>query len=190
MQLKNLEDRIAMFLNLANFESDACYNGLQVESTTHVKKIAFAVSPTLTLIQEAARQGCDTLITHHGLYWRKQQAIATGVLGQRLSLLMKSSINLLSYHLPLDCHLEVGNNAQLGLQIPLQSIKCDDNILPKGLVYTGRLDQDKLQLFDALNKLGHYPCQVYDFSPTKKEYSVAWCTGSGADFSAGAGCIP
>lgn len=89
-------------------------NGLQVEGVQHIRKIASGVTASRAFIESAIAEGADTLLVHHGLFWRGQDGRVTGWMKQRLSLLLAHDINLLAYHLPLDAHPELGNNAQLG----------------------------------------------------------------------------
>jgi dinuclear metal center YbgI/SA1388 family protein len=94
-------------------------NGLQVEGAAQVRKIVSGVTASRALIEAAITAGADTLLVHHGLFWRGQDGCVTGWMKQRLMLLLAHDINLLAYHLPLDAHPELGNNAQLGLRLGL-----------------------------------------------------------------------
>lgn len=96
-------------------------NGLQVEGRLQVKKIVSGVTASLALIEAAIAAQADTLFVHHGLFWRGQNGCVTGWMRQRLALLLAHDINLLAYHLPLDAHPALGNNAQLGLRLGLQA---------------------------------------------------------------------
>ncbi len=92
-------------------------NGLQVEGKADVRKIVSGVTASLALIEAAVAAQADAIFVHHGLFWRGQSGTVTGWMKQRLALLLKHDINLYAYHLPLDAHPELGNNAQLGLQL-------------------------------------------------------------------------
>ncbi|MDD5029315.1 MAG: Nif3-like dinuclear metal center hexameric protein [Rhodoferax sp.] len=92
-------------------------NGLQVEGRAQVKKIVSGVTASRALIEAAVVAGADTLLVHHGLFWRGQSGCVTGWIKQRLALLLAHDVNLLAYHLPLDAHPTLGNNAQLGLRL-------------------------------------------------------------------------
>jgi len=92
-------------------------NGLQVEGKPEVRKIVSGVTASLALIEAAIDAGADALIVHHGLFWRGQDGRLTGWLKARVERLMASGLNLFAYHLPLDAHAELGNNAQLALQL-------------------------------------------------------------------------
>lgn len=94
-------------------------NGLQVEGRTVVRKIVSGVTASRALIEAAIRADADAIFVHHGLFWRGQDGCVTGWMKQRLSLLLGDDVNLFAYHLPLDAHPELGNNAQLGLQLGL-----------------------------------------------------------------------
>ena len=96
---------------------DYCPNGLQVEGRTGIRKIMSGVTASLALIEAAVAANADALFVHHGLFWRGHDGRVTGWLRQRLGLLMQHNINLFAYHLPLDAHAELGNNAQLGLRL-------------------------------------------------------------------------
>jgi putative NIF3 family GTP cyclohydrolase 1 type 2 len=94
-------------------------NGLQVEGRPEVRKIVSGVTASLALIEAAVAARADAIFVHHGLFWRGQDGRVTGWMKQRLALLLAHDINLYAYHLPLDAHPELGNNAQLGLQLGL-----------------------------------------------------------------------
>lgn len=94
-------------------------NGLQVEGGSVVRKIVSGVTASRALIEAAMRANADSIFVHHGLFWRGQDGCVTGWLKQRLTLLLANNINLFAYHLPLDAHPELGNNAQLGLKLGL-----------------------------------------------------------------------
>ncbi|OGB29788.1 MAG: Nif3-like dinuclear metal center hexameric protein [Burkholderiales bacterium RIFCSPLOWO2_12_FULL_61_40] len=100
---------------------DFCPNGLQVEGQSEVHKIVSGVTASLALIEAAIAAKADTLLVHHGLFWRGYDGRVTGWMRQRLALLLAHNINLFAYHLPMDAHPELGNNAQLGLQLGLQA---------------------------------------------------------------------
>lgn len=101
---------------------DYCPNGLQVEGRLEVRKIASGVTASLALIEAAIAAGADTLFVHHGLFWRGYDGRVTGWMRQRLAPLLAHNINLFAYHLPLDAHPELGNNAQLGKLLGLQEV--------------------------------------------------------------------
>lgn len=95
-------------------------NGLQVEGAVKVRRIVSGVTASRALIEAAIAAQADTIFVHHGLFWKGQDGRVTGWMKQRLALLLAHDINLFAYHLPLDAHPELGNNAQLGLKLGLK----------------------------------------------------------------------
>ncbi len=92
-------------------------NGLQVEGRSQVRRLVSGVTASRALIEAAIRAEADAILVHHGLFWRGQDGRVTGWMKQRLALLLRHDISLIAYHLPLDAHPELGNNAQLGRQL-------------------------------------------------------------------------
>lgn len=89
---------------------DFCPNGLQVEGNFKIKRVGFAVSASLAVIEEAVKRGVDALIVHHGLFWNKDSYQVIGPKRKKLAHLLLNEISLFAYHLPLDAHQEIGNN--------------------------------------------------------------------------------
>lgn len=117
-------DKIVKFLNdLLNVATikDSSVNGLQVEGTSEIKKIGLATDASLSLYEKAKEEGCQMLVTHHGLIWNSIRSV-TGRDYQHLKCLMDHEINLYGVHLPLDLHPEVGNNICLAKLPNLQNI--------------------------------------------------------------------
>ncbi len=96
-------------------------NGLQVEGKQEVRRIISGVTASRALIEAAIAAQADAILVHHGLFWRGHDGRVTGWLKQRLGLLLAHDINLYAYHLPLDAHPELGNNAQLGRVLGLRT---------------------------------------------------------------------
>ena len=92
-------------------------NGLQVEGKDAITRIVSGVTASRALIDAAIAERADAIFVHHGLFWRGQDGRVTGWMKQRLQRLLAHDINLFAYHLPLDAHPELGNNAQLGKQL-------------------------------------------------------------------------
>ena len=99
-------------------------NGLQVEGKREIRCIVSGVTASRALIESAIEAKADAIFVHHGLFWRGQDGRVTGWMKQRLALLLAHDINLFAYHLPLDAHPELGNNAQLGRQLGLTASSC------------------------------------------------------------------
>ncbi|WP_105215431.1 Nif3-like dinuclear metal center hexameric protein [Pseudoalteromonas sp. T1lg22] len=92
---------------------DFCPNGLQVEGTEQIKKIVTGVTASQALVDKAIELQADALVVHHGYFWKGESQVISGMKKRRLKALLAADINLFAYHLPLDVHPELGNNAQL-----------------------------------------------------------------------------
>jgi dinuclear metal center YbgI/SA1388 family protein len=153
-------------------------NGLQVEGRPEVHTIVSGVTASLALIEAAVAARADAIFVHHGLFWRGQDGRVTGWMKQRLALLLAHDINLYAYHLPLDAHPELGNNAQLGLQL--------------GLAASGRFGEQDLGFIGSRADGGRFADTaalaahvqqvlgrtVVQAGPAQKTIrQVAWCTG-------------
>jgi dinuclear metal center YbgI/SA1388 family protein len=110
------------YLNIADFK-DYGPQGLQVEGKTEVRKIITAVSASVELFQKANSAAADMIIVHHGLLWDRESSVVKGGFKQRLLTLLSNDISLLAYHLPLDAHPEIGNNALAATALGLDNIK-------------------------------------------------------------------
>jgi dinuclear metal center YbgI/SA1388 family protein len=120
MQRKDLDTFFKQLLRPELF-NDYCPNGLQIEGATEINKIAFAVSATRESIEQAVDLQADTLVVHHGLFWKFHGSrTLTGSFAKRVFPLVQNNINLFAYHLPLDAHPEIGNAAVLGRLIGCQ----------------------------------------------------------------------
>ena len=87
-------------------------NGLQVPGREHVETVVTGVSASAALLMQAIDAGADLVLVHHGLFWGERGPLDRELAG-RLKLLLTADVGLAAYHLPLDAHLEVGNNALL-----------------------------------------------------------------------------
>ncbi len=87
--------------------------GLQVVGAGEVTKIACGVSSSVELFERAAAAGAQLLIVHHGLFWRNESPVVDRRQRARLEALFRADLTLAAYHLALDAHPEIGNNALL-----------------------------------------------------------------------------
>ncbi len=108
MKRNDLVEWLNKYLALTDYQ-DISLNGLQVEGSAEISKVAFAVDSSLSTFEQAAAGGADMLIVHHGLFWGSPLAI-TGMHRKRIAFLLETNINLYAAHIPLDAHKEVGNN--------------------------------------------------------------------------------
>ncbi len=162
-------------LNVAAVE-DYCPNGLQVEAGSRVARIATGVTASLALIDEAARWQADLLLVHHGYFWKGEAQPLVGVKGRRIAALYRHGISLAAYHLPLDLHPELGNNARLGA---LLEVAGASPVSGDGLLWSGRLSAPL-----SLEALGERVERLTGRAPLlvaggdRSVDRLAWCSGA------------
>ena len=151
-------------------------NGLQVEGDREVRLLVSGVTASRALIEAAIEANADAILVHHGLFWRGQDGRVTGWMRERLRLLLTHGIHLFAYHLPLDAHAELGNNAQLGRVLGLRA---DGRFGEQNLGFIGQGDQTwatAQSLADHVAGVLGRPvtCVSGHERPIRR---VAWCTG-------------
>lgn len=154
-------------------------NGLQVEGKEYISKLVTGVTASLALIDAAIAVKADAILVHHGLFWRGQNGCLTGWMKQRVARLLAHNINLYAYHLPLDAHAKLGNNAQLGahmgwgLGVPLQE---------KSLIFTAPVSYaNALMLQQQLEQQLKRPV-IGVAEHNKPIKRLAWCTGGAQNY--------
>lgn len=111
--LAALVDYCSTLLEVERYH-DYCPNGLQVEGRPEVRRIVSGVTACQALVDAAVEAEADLLLVHHGWFWRGEAEPLVGIKRRRIKALLAHDISLLAYHLPLDGHPLLGNNAQLG----------------------------------------------------------------------------
>ncbi len=173
-------------LQAARFK-DYCPNGLQVEGRERTGSIIAGVTASEALLRAAVERRADAVLVHHGWFWKNEDPRVRGPRRTRLALALAHEINLLAYHLPLDAHPQLGNNAQLARVLGLAPDTSADG-LPRtcgpdnliwlgtapGLATLGELAQR------VARRLNRAPLTVGD--PAKPVRRVAWCTGAAQGF--------
>jgi dinuclear metal center YbgI/SA1388 family protein len=112
MHREELRAYLDGLLEAARFR-DYCPNGLQVEGRGEVRRIVCGVTASQALLDEAVRREADAVLAHHGWFWKSDDSRITGIRRTRMATLMRNDINLFAYHLPLDAHPDLGNNAEM-----------------------------------------------------------------------------
>jgi len=153
---------------------DYCPNGLQVEGRNVIRRLVTGVTASQAVLDEAVRRGADAVLVHHGYFWRGEDGRVTGLRKQRLSTLLRNDINLFAYHLPLDAHPELGNNAGLAGAcgwVP------DGRFGEQEIGWTGTVAECTLSaVADQLAAAtGRPPLMLGD--PQRSVRRLAWCTG-------------
>ncbi len=160
---------------------DYAPNGLQVEGRDTLRHVVTGVTASLALIEEALRRGADTLLVHHGWFWKNEDARVCGARRARLASVLRHELNLFAYHLPLDAHPTLGNNAQLARVLGFTPSRNAEGAPltcgPSDLMWLGECAPQSL---DALaqhigTRLGRPALALGDGN--KRIARLAWCTG-------------
>lgn len=163
-------------LDITRFR-DYCPNGLQVEGRSDVRRLVSGVSASLALLEAAVAARADAVLVHHGYFWRGEDARLIGPKHKRLKLLFAHDINLFAFHLPLDAHPELGNNAQLAQRLGLQA---DGRFGESELGWIGHAAQELATVGQLARRveltLGRAPLLIG--SPEQALGRVAWCSGA------------
>jgi dinuclear metal center YbgI/SA1388 family protein len=175
MRLNALCRHLDELLEVARLR-DYCPNGLQVEGRAEVQRVLCGVTASQALVDAAVTGGYDALLVHHGYFWRGEDGRITGIRRRRLGALLSHDISLLAYHLPLDAHPQLGNNAQLARLLEWRG---EGHFGDQDLGWIGLPLQAGLAASDiAANiavRLGREPLLLGDGS--RRVDRIAWCSG-------------
>lgn len=176
MQLTELGARLDALLDAQGLK-DYCPNGLQVEGRAEVARVLCGVTASQALIDRAVAQGYDALFVHHGLFWRGDDGRVTGFRRRRLRALLVNDVSLFAYHLPLDVHPRLGNNAQLAA---LMGWEGEGRFADQELGWIGRPERPGMlagEIATAIGeRLARAPLLVGDADRVVSR--IAWCTGA------------
>ena len=169
-----IERHLADTLDINRFR-DYCPNGMQVEGRERIRHIVTGVTASFALLEAAVAQGADMVLVHHGYFWRGEDPRVVGPRRRRLKLLIDHEMNLFAYHLPLDAHPELGNNAQLA---KLLGFAAEERFGEQDLGWIGRASCATVgELAAQIERaLGRAPLLIGDASQPLSR--VAWCTGA------------
>ncbi|QCI22163.1 Nif3-like dinuclear metal center hexameric protein [Buchnera aphidicola] len=163
---------------LSHQYNDIVPNGLQIQGSKIVKKIITGVTACQKLLDESLSRNADTIIVHHGYFWKNESRYIHNMQRKRLKTILSNNINLYSWHLPLDIHPQLGNNAQIAKKL---NINIQGTILPH--VFWGVLE--KVTAFEFAKKIE----KIYKKSPihlhentSRYIHRIAWCSGKGQGF--------
>ena len=165
-------------LEPARFQ-DYCPNGLQVAGKEDIEVLVSGVTASQALIEAALEHRADAILVHHGYFWRGEDPRIIGIKQRRLKLLLDNNISLLAYHLPLDAHPTLGNNAQLA---KLLGLDIDERIPGTGdpaIGLCGRLHEPmRIDDFASMvaDKLERPPLLIQGHE--RPVTSIGWCTGA------------
>lgn len=181
-QLKEIIQWCDQTLNTHEFK-DYAPNGLQIEGKSEVQKILCAVTASQEAIDAAITQNADLLLVHHGYFWKGEPYPITGMRGKRIKSLIQHDISLVGYHLPLDSHPNLGNNAAIAECLALENLQALDSSERHPIGNIGFLKQamSATEFRDYLTaRLGfntiHLPAEKSQIQ------KVGFCTGAAQDF--------
>lgn len=156
-------------------------NGLQVEGDRDVKLLVSGVTASRALIEAAIEANADAIVVHHGLFWRGQDGRVVGWMRERLRLLLAHGIHLFAYHLPMDAHAQLGNNAQLARVLGFQTEgRFGEQDLGFLGVCTPTWTRPQALADHVAATLGRSVTCVGDVGQTVRR--VAWCTGGAQSY--------
>lgn len=182
MQLNALLQALDDLLQPARF-NDYCPNGLQVEGRAEVRTLVTGVTASEALIDAAIALNADAILVHHGYFWKGERAEITGMKRRRIGKLISHDLSLLAYHLPLDAHPVLGNNAQLAQRLGFVR---EGALFPQDSRAVGDVGTlAQAMSADALSQhigqvLGRKPLHIA--GSDKLIQRVAWCTGGAQGF--------
>lgn len=162
---------------------DYCPNGLQVAGKEQIKTIVTGVTACKALLEKAVEHQADAILVHHGYFWKNEPLSLTGMKYERLRVLFAHQINLFAYHLPLDLHLEYGNNVQLAQRL---AIEVKGQLMVDGLplVFYGDLPfamPSESLLMHLEERLQRRPFYIESGRDSNIK-RIAWCTGAAQQF--------
>ncbi|MCG9658114.1 MULTISPECIES: Nif3-like dinuclear metal center hexameric protein [Vibrio] len=163
---------------------DYCPNGLQVEGASEINKVVTGVTASQALIDYAVSVNADALLVHHGYFWKGEPEAIRGMKGKRIRTLIKNDVNLYGYHLPLDIHPELGNNARLAELLDIEVIDGLEGH-PQSVAMFGKLAQPMTGEAFAqkiAQVLSREPLHIAPEQAEKMIETVGWCTGGGQDY--------
>lgn len=178
MKLTELLDYTGQLLQVDRYR-DYCPNGLQVAGRDEVRTLVSGVTASMALLEAALEAGADAVLVHHGYFWKGEDPRLVGIKRDRLKLLLAHDMSLIAYHLPLDAHPELGNNAQLAQCLGMVA---EGGFGEQMLAMHGHLKEEMgLGVFSdrIASVLGRPPLVIGDaMKPVRR---VAWCTGAAQD---------
>ncbi|WP_281557301.1 Nif3-like dinuclear metal center hexameric protein [Thalassomonas sp. RHCl1] len=163
---------------------DFCPNGLQIQGSNDIKKVITGVTASKALIDQAIAHQVDALVVHHGFFWKNESYVIRGMKHDRIKALLENNINLFAYHLPLDIHPELGNNAQLAKLLGIETTGPLELGNPLSVAVQGQLADEvsgealSARITETLNR----QCLHIPPPSNKPIRTVAWCTGGGQGY--------
>ena len=173
-----LQTHLHDFLQVTRFR-DYAPNGLQVEGRAEIRRILTAVTASQAAIQAAIAWQADALLVHHGYFWKGEAPQVVGMKKRRLAALLAHDLNLFAYHLPLDQHPELGNNALFAKHFACEAVW---QSAEEPLIWHARIEATALP--DLLAQIeGGLEREPFAVGNSDDRITrIAWCTGAAQDY--------
>lgn len=176
--LRELVDYTNNLLEIELFE-DYAPNGLQVVGRAAVSRLVSGVTASRSLLEAAVHAGADAVLVHHGYFWEGEDPCIAGMKKHRLHILLSHDVSLLAYHLPLDAHPKLGNNARLAAVLGFTVRGRMGRAAGVDIGMYGELREpltaDALAR-DITVRLGRAPLHIAGRAAAIKR--IGWCTGA------------
>jgi len=182
VNLSTLEGYGNRTLEICRYQ-DYCPNGLQVAGRDQIRTLVTGVTASERFLKAAISAGADAVLVHHGYFWKGEDSALVGMKYRRIRFLIQNEVALLAYHLPLDCHTEFGNNAQLAKRFGLNVTDQHAVGGVQGLLWEGELAEPE-SAAQFIARVSH-SLQRDCLAVGRQDHDirrVAWCSGGGQRF--------
>jgi len=159
-------------------------NGLQVQGRGEINKIITGVTASKALIERAIIEQADAILVHHGYFWKNESYVIRGMKHDRIKALLVNDVNLFAYHLPLDIHPTLGNNAQLAKLFSIEAVAPLELGNPFSVAMQGSLKKECSgeEFAKLINKTLERECLHIAPNSNKTIKTIAWCSGGGQGY--------
>lgn len=183
MLSKELEQYLTALLKPEQIK-DFAPNGLQVQGNEHINKIVTGVTASKALIDRAISEQADAILVHHGYFWKNEPYVIRGMKHARIKALLVNNINLFAYHLPLDIHPTLGNNAQLATLFAITDVAPLELTNPLSVAMQGSFHQPctGAEFAELINTTLERECLHISPASNKPIKTIAWCSGGGQGY--------
>jgi len=180
---KDLENYLTELLKPEQIK-DFTPNGLQVQGCENICKVITGVTASKALIDRAISERADAILVHHGYFWKNESYVIRGMKHDRLKALLVNDINLFAYHLPLDIHPTLGNNAQLAKLFNIGDVAPLELGNPLSVAMQGSFEQACTgeELSELINNTLERECLHIAPPSNKPIKTIAWCSGGGQGY--------
>lgn len=183
MQSIELESYLTELLKPQQIK-DFTPNGLQIQGSENINKVITGVTASKALIDRAIVEQADAILVHHGYFWKNESYVIRGMKHDRIKALLLNDINLFAYHLPLDIHPTLGNNAQLARLFDIKEVEPLEVGNALSVAMQGHFEQpcNAEELSQLINRLLERDCLHIPAPSNKPIKTIAWCSGGGQGY--------